>query len=42
MIREDGVLWFNPGSVFMGRGVSRKSIGILRINEEIDAEIVNI
>lgn len=41
-ILDNGVLWFNPGSVFMGRGMSRKSIGILRIGDRIDAEIIQI
>ncbi|MHC1726770.1 MAG: metallophosphoesterase family protein [Syntrophobacteraceae bacterium] len=42
MVREDGLLWFNPGSVYLGRGGSRRSIGILRIQETIEAEIVDI
>lgn len=42
LIREDGVLWFNPGSVFLGRGFSRKSIGVLEIRENIEAEILKI
>jgi uncharacterized protein len=42
LMREDGLLWFNPGSVYLGRGGSRKSIGILRIQETIEAEIVQI
>lgn len=41
-VRENGILWFNPGSVFMGRGASRSTIGILRIEEQIEAEIVRI
>ncbi len=42
LYREDGVLWFNPGSVFMGRGLLKKTIGILRIEDRIEAEIVEI
>jgi uncharacterized protein len=42
LIRDEGILWFNPGSVFTGRGVSRRTIGILQINEDIEAEIVQI
>jgi putative phosphoesterase len=42
VLREDGVLWFNPGSVFRGRGPSQKTIGIIRIEDRIDAEIVKI
>jgi uncharacterized protein len=40
--REEGLLWFNPGSVFMGRGTHRKTIGIIRIEDRIEAEIVEI
>ena len=42
IFREDGLLWFNPGSVFLGRGASRKTIGILRIQDKIEAEILEI
>ncbi len=41
-VRENGLLWFNPGSVFMGRGSSRNTIGILHIDKQIEAEIVHI
>ncbi|MDR3569803.1 MAG: metallophosphoesterase family protein [Syntrophobacteraceae bacterium] len=40
--RENGVLWFNPGSVFWGRANCRKSIGLLRINEQIEGEIIEL
>ncbi len=42
MREDDGLLWFNPGSVFFGRGVSTRSIGILRIQERLEAEIVRM
>jgi hypothetical protein len=42
LIREDGLLWFNPGSVFMGRGSPRKSIGVMHIGEQIEAEIIHL
>ncbi len=42
LLHENGLLWFNPGSLFHGRGVSRRSIGILRIQETIEAEIIQI
>ncbi|MFZ2447917.1 MAG: metallophosphoesterase family protein [Syntrophobacteraceae bacterium] len=42
MVRENGVLWFNPGSVSMGRGSSRNSLGILRVGDRIDAEIIQL
>ena len=40
--RENGVLWFNPGSVFLGRGSGRKSIGLLKIGDRIEAEIIEL
>lgn len=42
LIREDGLLWFNPGSVTTARGNSRAGIGVLRIGERIEAEIISI
>lgn len=42
IFREDGLLWFNPGSVFHGRGALQRSIGILRIRDKIDAEVIRI
>jgi uncharacterized protein len=38
--REGGLLWFNPGSVFMGRGELSRSIGILHVDEELWGEII--
>ena len=40
--RESGMLWFNPGSVFLGRGNSRQSIGLLKIKDRIEGEIIEI
>jgi uncharacterized protein len=38
---ENGVLWFNPGSVFTGRGVHPRSMGLLHIQDRsIRGEIV--
>jgi putative phosphoesterase len=37
---ENGLFWFNPGSVTMGRGDLSGSLGILRIQERIDSEII--
>ncbi|MGC9965632.1 MAG: metallophosphoesterase family protein [Syntrophobacteraceae bacterium] len=37
---ENGLLWFNPGSVFQGRGALPGSIGVLRIQDKIEAEII--
>jgi uncharacterized protein len=42
ILREDGLLWFNPGSLFLGRGASGKSIGIVRIQDSIEAEVLQI
>ncbi|MCU0586532.1 MAG: metallophosphoesterase [Syntrophobacteraceae bacterium] len=37
---QNGVLWFNPGSVFLGRGNLPRSIGILHAREELRGEII--
>lgn len=42
ILEENGLLWFNPGSVFLGRGALQRSIGVLRIKDKIHAEIVGI
>ncbi len=42
ILRENGLLWFNPGSLFLGRRDSGKSIGVLRILDRIEAEILQI
>ena len=42
LIRENGMLWFNPGSVFQGRGSSRKTFGLLTIEDKIEAKILEI
>lgn len=39
-VKENGIFWFNPGSVFMGRGSISRSLGILHIHENIRGEIV--
>jgi uncharacterized protein len=41
-VKEDGVLWFNPGSVFMGRGQFSGTLGIVQVGEEIRGEIVSL
>ncbi len=38
--QDNGVLLFNPGSVFLGRGTHAQTLGILHVNEEIEGEIV--
>ncbi|MCE5334487.1 MAG: metallophosphoesterase [Desulfobacteraceae bacterium] len=39
---ENDLLWFNPGSLFCGRGTSRKSIGVIHVQDRIEAEIVQL
>lgn len=39
---EWGIFWFNPGSVYFGRGGLRRSIGILDIGNRISGEIVTL
>ncbi|GLI35051.1 MAG: YfcE family phosphodiesterase [Deltaproteobacteria bacterium] len=39
---ENGIFWFNPGSVFLGRGSSERTLGILHINERIQGEIIRL
>lgn len=41
-LQENGLLWFNPGSVYLGRGDARRSIGILSIKDTIRPEIINL
>lgn len=40
--RENGVFWFNPGSVFLGRGKLGNSIGLLKIDDTIEGEIITL
>ena len=40
--RENGLLWFNPGSVTMGRGGFKSSIGLLEIGETIKPGIIEL
>jgi hypothetical protein len=42
VLKENGFLWFNPGSVFLGRGAMQGSIGVLSIQDKIEAEIIGI
>lgn len=41
-VEEKGVFWFNPGSVFMGRGLPTRTLGVLHVeeHEHIRAEII--
>ncbi|HYA42191.1 MAG TPA: metallophosphoesterase family protein [Syntrophobacteraceae bacterium] len=42
IIRENGVLWFNPGSLLRGREPHLKTIGVLTIQDEIKADVLEI
>jgi hypothetical protein len=38
--QSNGVFLFNPGSVFLGRGAHAQTLGILRLGERIEGEII--
>lgn len=40
--REAGTLWFNPGSVFNGRGEQRCTMGLLHVGERLETEIIRL
>ncbi len=40
LLEEDGIFWFNPGSVSLGRGALSHSLGILHVNEKLTGEII--
>ncbi len=42
MAVEDGIFWFNPGSVFLGRGSVPRSLGVIYTEERIRGEIIPI
>ncbi|MGV8075626.1 MAG: metallophosphoesterase family protein [Syntrophobacteraceae bacterium] len=42
MAEENGIFWFNPGSLFMGRGSLPRSLGILYIEEPLRGEIISV
>jgi hypothetical protein len=39
---ENGLFWFNPGSVSMGRGGLPASIGLVRVDARVHGEIIPI
>jgi uncharacterized protein len=39
-IQENGLFWFNPGSVFNGRGQFRGSIGVVHVEHQLRGEII--
>lgn len=41
-LEEDGIFWFNPGSVSLGRGTVSRSMGILRVNNTLAGEIITL
>lgn len=40
--QQEGIFWFNPGSVFLGRGTSEKTLGILHVDDQIQGEIIRL
>ena len=40
LVQENGLFWFNPGSVFSGRGGYPPSLGILYLEDQIRGEII--
>jgi hypothetical protein len=40
--KENGLLWFNPGSVFFGRQGSPASIGVLHVQGGLRGEIIEL
>lgn len=41
-LEEDGVYWFNPGSLTAGRGGFPGSLGVLHVEERIYGEIIPV
>lgn len=39
-IEESGLFWFNPGSLFMGRGQVQGSVGVVHVEQQLRAEII--
>jgi uncharacterized protein len=37
---ENGLFWFNPGSVFSGRGAFQGSVGVVHVEEQLKGEII--
>ena len=37
---ENGLFWFNPGSVFNGRGKFRGSIGVVHVDQKLHGEVI--
>jgi putative phosphoesterase len=39
-MEEDGLFWFNPGSVFSGRGQIQGSVGVVHVDRQLQGEII--
>ena len=39
-LQENGLFWFNPGSVFTGRGQVRGSVGVVHVEQQLRGEII--
>jgi uncharacterized protein len=37
---ENGLFWFNPGSVFLGRGQFQGSVGVVHVENRLRGEII--
>jgi uncharacterized protein len=41
-MQENGLFWFNPGSVFMGRGQFQGSVGVVHVEHQLRGEIIEL
>lgn len=39
-LEENGLFWFNPGSVFNGRGQFRGSLGMIHVGQRLRGELI--
>jgi putative phosphoesterase len=39
-IEENGLFWFNPGSVFSGRGQFDATVGVVHVDQQLHGEII--
>ena len=39
-LKKNGLFWFNPGSVFKGRGQFRGSVGVVHVEQQLRGEII--
>jgi hypothetical protein len=41
-VNHDGIIFFNPGSITMPRGISKRSYGIIEVSDQIRCELKNL